>query len=81
MTRSASSGTRRSAKVRCAIFTRKSSEEGLEQELMDRPSLQRLLADITAGRGEIVVCKIDQLSRSLRRCLCRTSQEEGVSPS
>ena len=32
MTRSASSGTRRSAGVRCAIYTRKSSEEGLQQE-------------------------------------------------
>ncbi|MBV8577074.1 MAG: recombinase family protein, partial [Acetobacteraceae bacterium] len=31
MTRSASSGTRH-AKVRCAIYTRKSSEEGLDQE-------------------------------------------------
>ena len=31
MTRSASS-TRRNARVRCAIYTRKSSEEGLEQE-------------------------------------------------
>ena len=32
MTRSASSGTRRRAKVRCAIYTRKSSEEGLQEE-------------------------------------------------
>jgi hypothetical protein len=32
MTRSAGSGTRRGARVRCAIYTRKSSEEGLEQE-------------------------------------------------
>ena len=32
MTRSASSGTRRNARVRCAVYTRKSSEEGLEQE-------------------------------------------------
>jgi site-specific DNA recombinase len=32
MTRSASSGTRRSARVRCAVYTRKSSEEGLDQE-------------------------------------------------
>jgi site-specific DNA recombinase len=102
--RSAGSGTRRSAKVRCAIYTRKSSEEGLEQEFnslqaqreaceafissqrhegwvclpacyddggfsgatMDRPALQRLLADITAGRVDIVVVyKIDRLTRSL----------------
>src|SRR6516162_2698060 len=32
MARSASSGTRRRAKVRCAIYTRKSSEEGLQEE-------------------------------------------------
>jgi len=31
MTRSAGSGTR-NARVRCAIYTRKSSEEGLDQE-------------------------------------------------
>src|ERR1700759_1278005 len=79
--------TRRTGTVRCAIYTRKSSEEGLEQEFnslqaqreaceafidsqrhegwiclcasyddggfsgatMDRPALQQLLADITAG--------------------------------
>ena len=104
MTRSASPGTRRSARVRCGIYTRKSSEEGLDQEFnslqaqreaceafissqrheswvclpacyddggfsgatMDRPALQRLLADITAGRVDIVVVyKIDRLTRSL----------------
>jgi DNA invertase Pin-like site-specific DNA recombinase len=104
MTRSAGSGTRRSARVRCAIYTRKSSEEGLEQEFnsllakreaceafitsqrhegwvclsagyddggfsgatLERPALQRLLADITAGRVDIVVVyKIDRLTRSL----------------
>ena len=103
MTRSASSGTRRE-RVRCAIYTRKSSEEGLEQEFnslqaqreaceafmnsqrhegwvclpkcyddggfsgatMNRPALQRLLADIAAGRVDtIVVYKIDRLTRSL----------------
>jgi site-specific DNA recombinase len=32
MTRSTRSDTRRNARVRCAIYTRKSSEEGLEQE-------------------------------------------------
>jgi len=102
--RSAGSGTRRSARVRCAVYTRKSSEEGLEQEFnslqaqreaceafissqrhegwvcrsegyddggfsgatMDRPALQRLLADITAKRVDIVVVyKIDRLTRSL----------------
>src|SRR5438445_7957566 len=96
--------TRRSGTVRCAIYTRKSSEEGLEQEFnslqaqreaceafihsqrqegwvclraayddggfsgatMDRPALQQLLADLTAGRVDtIVVYKIDRLTRSL----------------
>src|SRR5436190_2267705 len=96
--------TRRNRTVRCAIYTRKSSEEGLEQEFnslqaqreaceafinsqrhegwvclraayddggfsgarMDRPALQRLLADIAAGRVDtIVVHKIDRLTRSL----------------
>ena len=90
--------------VRCAVYTRKSTEEGLEQEFnsldaqreageayvqsqategwvclpdryddggfsggnMDRPALQRLLADITAGRIDAVVThKVDRLSRSL----------------
>jgi site-specific DNA recombinase len=103
MTRSPYS-TRRHARVRCAIYTRKSSEEGLDQEFnslqaqreaceafinsqrhegwvclpacyddggfsgatMDRPALQRLLADITAGRVDtVVVYKIDRLTRSL----------------
>ena len=96
--------TRRHGTVRCAIYTRKSSEEGLEQEFnslqaqreaceafidsqrhegwvclrtayddggfsgatMDRPALQQLLADLTAGRVDtIVVYKIDRLTRSL----------------
>src|SRR5512138_3736610 len=90
--------------VRCAIYTRKSTEEGLEQEFnsldaqresgeayiaaqkhegwtclptryddggytggnMDRPALQRLLADIEAGKIDcLVVYKVDRLSRSL----------------
>jgi len=90
--------------IRCAIYTRKSSEEGLEQEFnsldaqreaceayirsqksagwvalpdtyddggisggtMDRPALQRLLADIAAGRIDtVVVYKVDRLTRSL----------------
>ena len=92
------------AAVRCAVYTRKSIEEGLEQEFnsldaqheaaeayvksqahegwtclpdryddggftggnMDRPALQRLLADIRAGRVDgVVVYKVDRLSRSL----------------
>jgi site-specific DNA recombinase len=104
MTKSARSGPRRNARVRCAIYTRKSSEEGLDQEFnslqaqreaceafitsqrhegwvclrtgyddggfsgatMGRPALQRLLADIAAGRVDtIVVYKIDRLTRSL----------------
>src|ERR1700741_2590764 len=104
MRRSARSGTRRHERVRCAIYTRKSSEEGLEQEFnslqaqreaceafinsqrhegwvclrtayddggfsgatMERPALQQLLTDLTAGRGDtIVVYKIDRLTRSL----------------
>jgi site-specific DNA recombinase len=90
MTRPAANSTRRKGTVRCAIYTRKSSEEGLEQEFnslqaqreafitsqrhegwvclraayddggisgatTDRPALQRLLADITAERVDIVV--------------------------
>ena len=97
--------SRRSARrLRCAIYTRKSSEEGLEQAFnsldaqreacaafilsqkhegwtvlptfyddggfsggtMDRPALKRLLADIGAGKVDVVVVyKIDRLTRSL----------------
>ena len=92
------------AQIRCAIYSRKSTDEGLNQEFnsldaqrdageayiasqksegwvclpdryddggftggnMDRPALQRLLADIRAGRVDcIVVYKVDRLSRSL----------------
>jgi DNA invertase Pin-like site-specific DNA recombinase len=104
MTGPTTNGTRRKGTVRAAIYTRKSSEEGLEQEFnslqaqreaceafinsqrhegwvclpkayddggfsgaaMNRPALQQLLADITAGRVDIVVVyKIDRLTRSL----------------
>src|SRR5512133_1079618 len=104
MTRSAASITRHTGRVRCAIYTRKSSEEGLDQEFnslqaqreackafinsqrhegwvclradyddggfsgatMARPALQRLLADIAAGRVDIVVVyKSDRFTRSL----------------
>jgi site-specific DNA recombinase len=90
--------------LRCAIYTRKSSEEGLEQDFnslhaqreaceayiksqrhegwvalpeayddggisggtMARPALQQLLAEITAGRIDVVVVyKVDRLTRSL----------------
>ena len=89
---------------RCAIYTRKSSEEGLEQEFnsldaqreaceayirsqrhegwvplpacyddggisggtLERPALQRLLADIGAGQVDLVIVyKVDRLTRSL----------------
>ncbi|MEJ5979219.1 recombinase family protein [Novosphingobium sp. PS1R-30] len=90
--------------VRCAIYTRKSSDEGLEQDFnsldaqreacaayilsqasegwqlipahyddggmsggtLERPALQRLLADVAEGQIDIVVIyKIDRLTRSL----------------
>ncbi len=90
--------------LRCALYTRKSSDEGLDQEFnsldaqreaceayvksqsaegwkalaaqyddggfsggtMERPGLKRLLADIEAGKVDIVVVyKIDRLTRSL----------------
>ena len=89
---------------RCAIYTRKSSDEGLDQAFnsldaqreageayvksqahegwkllptryddggfsggsMERPALQRLLADLDAGRVDVVVVyKIDRLTRAL----------------
>jgi DNA invertase Pin-like site-specific DNA recombinase len=92
------------ARLRCAIYTRKSSEEGLDQDFnsldaqreaceayvssqrgegwlalanryddggfsggnMERPGLSRLLADIDAGRIDVVVVyKVDRLTRSL----------------
>ena len=92
------------SRKRCAIYTRKSSEEGLDQVFnsleaqceacdayirsqrhegwilartryddggfsggnMERPALQRLLADIAAGRVDVVVVyKVDRLTRSL----------------
>ncbi|MBI5121300.1 MAG: recombinase family protein [Rhodospirillales bacterium] len=91
-------------KLRCAIYTRKSSEEGLDMEFnsldaqresceayiasqkqegwlpvpdhyddggfsggnLERPGLKHLLADIEAGKVNVVVVyKIDRLSRSL----------------
>jgi DNA invertase Pin-like site-specific DNA recombinase len=94
----------RPQELRCAIYTRKSSEEGLEQDFnslhaqreacqayiksqkhegwralsahyddggysggsMERPALQRLLADIKSRRIDVVVVyKVDRLTRSL----------------
>jgi DNA invertase Pin-like site-specific DNA recombinase len=93
-----------SHRLRCAIYTRKSTEEGLDQAFnsleaqreacaayiksqagegwrpvkahyddggisggtMERPALQQLLADIEAGRVNVVVVyKVDRLTRSL----------------
>jgi DNA invertase Pin-like site-specific DNA recombinase len=90
--------------LRCAVYTRKSTEDGLEQEFnsldaqyeacgayalsqrhegwvlmkdryddggfsggnMERPGLQRLLADTEAGKVDIILLyKIDRLTRSL----------------
>ena len=90
--------------LRCAIYTRKSTEHGLEQEFnsldaqreaceayiksqasqgwkalpqhyndpaysggnLDRPAVKRLLADVAAGKIDVVVVyKIDRLTRSL----------------
>jgi DNA invertase Pin-like site-specific DNA recombinase len=104
MSRPAVNRTRRNGAIRCAVYTRKSSEEGLEQEFnslqaqreaceafiksqrhegwvclpdgyddgglsgatMERPALQQLLAEIQAGRVDIVVVyKVDRLTRSL----------------
>ena len=90
--------------IHCAVYTRKSSEEGLEQSFnsleaqreaciayissqkhegwvlakdhyddggfsggsMERPALQRLLSDISAGNVQtVIVYKVDRLTRSL----------------
>ncbi len=90
--------------IRCAVYTRKSTDEGLDQEFnsldaqydscvayiasqrhegwklaperfddgglsggtLERPALQRLMAEIDAGRiAMVVVYKIDRLTRSL----------------
>ncbi|MBV8922842.1 recombinase family protein, partial [Bradyrhizobium sp.] len=95
---------RASNRLRCAVYTRKSSEEGLEQAFnsldaqreacaayiqsqkhegwtvlpalyddggysggtMERPALQKLIADIEAGQIDVVVVyKVDRLTRAL----------------
>jgi DNA invertase Pin-like site-specific DNA recombinase len=102
--RSAVGGKAGRQRLRCAIYTRKSTEEGLEQDFnsldaqreaceafvasqkhegwimlptryddggysggtLERPALQRLLADIRGSKVDvIVVYKIDRLTRSL----------------
>ena len=94
----------RQPKLRCALYTRKSSDEGLEQDFnsldaqreacaafvisqkregwvllpemyddggysggsLERPAFQRLLADVGAGKVDVVVVyKVDRLTRSL----------------
>ena len=91
-------------RLRCAVYTRKSSDEGLDQEYnsidaqrdaghayiasqrsegwiavnddyddpafsggnMERPALKRLMADIEAGKIDVIIIyKIDRLTRSL----------------
>lgn len=102
--RSAAGAKASRQRVRCAIYTRKSTEEGLEQDFnsldaqreaceafiasqkhegwvalpshyddggysggtLERPALQRLLADIRGSKVDVVVVyKIDRLTRSL----------------
>jgi site-specific DNA recombinase len=101
---SLSSSSRQQRTIRCAVYTRKSSEEGLEQDFnslhaqreaceayitsqrhegwkllparyddggysggsMERPGLQKLLADMQSGLIDVVVVyKVDRLTRSL----------------
>ena len=105
MSRRAAVGAKKiGRKLRCATYTRKSTEEGLEQDFnsldaqreaceafiqsqkhegwvalpthyddggysggtLERPALQRLLADIRGSKVDVVVVyKIDRLTRSL----------------
>ena len=57
MTRSIKSTTRRNARVRCAIYTRKSSEEGLDQEFNSLQAQREACeAFINSQRHEGWVC-------------------------
>ena len=57
MTRSAASATRSTGRVRCAIYTRKSSEEGLEQEFNSLQAQREACeAFINSQRHEGWVC-------------------------
>ena len=57
MTRPTSLGTKRNARVRCAIYTRKSSEEGLDQEFNSlQAQREACVAFITGQRHEGWVC-------------------------
>src|SRR5689334_17005554 len=57
MTRSAASTTRHTRRVRCAIYTRKSSEEGLDQEFNSLQAQREACeAFINSQRHEGWVC-------------------------
>src|SRR6516162_7293169 len=57
MPRPMSLGTKRSARIRCAIYTRKSSEEGLEQEFNSLQAQREACeAFISSQRHEGWVC-------------------------
>ena len=57
MTRPATNSTRRKGTVRCAIYTRKSSEEGLEQEFNSLQAQREACeAFIASQRHEAWVC-------------------------
>ena len=51
MTRSASSRAQRNARVRCAIYTRKSSEEGLYQEFNSLQAQREARLNAARQRG------------------------------
>ena len=50
MTRPTRSDTRRQARVRCAIYTRKSSEEGLEQQFNSLQAQREACEAFTASQ-------------------------------
>ena len=63
MTRSAASTTRHTGRVRCAIYTRKSSEEGLDQEFNSLQAQREACeAFITSQRHEGWVCRCARTS-------------------
>jgi len=68
MTRPTRSDTRRQARVRCAIYTRKSSEEGLEQQFNSLQAQREACeAFITSQRHECQsALKFNPLSASNR---------------
>jgi hypothetical protein len=72
MTRSASSGAPRSAKVRCGIYTRKSSEEGLEQEFNSLQAQPRSGCSSNRCRRASSICLIWPIT-NLNRAMSRSS--------